>query len=97
MNSKERAFLRGQAMKMPAILTIGKGGVTAEVIAQLDDALEARELIKINVLKNSDLSAKDIAADIAKQAEAEVVQTMGNKITLFRFSKKEGVKHLLLI
>lgn len=76
---------------------IGKNGVTEEVIIQLTEQLQAHELVKINVLKNSDFSAKQIAEAVAESAGAEVVQVLGNKITLYKVSTKDGVKHLLEI
>lgn len=76
---------------------IGKNGVTDEVITQVEEQLQAHELIKINVLKNSDFTAKEIAEGLAESAGAEVVQVLGNKITLYKVSTKDGIKHLLEI
>ena len=95
MNSKERAKLRSIAMNMQPTSHIGKNGITETVIQAIDEQLEAKELIKIVVLKNSDFSAKDIAQDIAQDTNSEVVQVLGQKITLYRFSNKDNIKHIL--
>lgn len=95
MTTKERAKLRSIAMTMQPTTHIGKNGVTEEVATQLSEQLQAHELVKINVLRNSDFSAKDVAPIIAESVGAEVVQVLGNKITLYKVSTKDGVKHLL--
>ena len=95
MTSKDRAYLRGIAMKMEPTAQVGKNGVTDTLIKQIDDQLEAREMIKVSVLQNSDLDAKAVANDIAAETNAEIVQVLGFKITLYRVSKKDKIKHLL--
>lgn len=90
MTSKQRAYLRGLANKIDAIFQIGKNGINDNLIKQLDDALEARELIKITVLENSPDTVREAAEDIAGNIKAEVIQVMGNKITLFRQKKKDS-------
>lgn len=97
MTTKERAKLRSIAMTTQSTTHIGKNGITDEVINQISEQLQAHELIKINVLKNCDFSAKEIAGEVAEAAGAEVVQVLGNKITLYKVSTKDGVKHLLEI
>ncbi|MDE6967909.1 MAG: ribosome assembly RNA-binding protein YhbY [Clostridia bacterium] len=96
MTSKQRAYLRSLAMTMSPIINIGKNGVTDSVIAEVDNLLECKELIKISVLNNSDLEAKDVANFLAENTKATIVQTVGNKITLFRVSKKDDIKHINL-
>lgn len=90
MTSKQRAYLRSLASKIDAIFQIGKNGLNENLIKQLDDALEARELIKITVLENSPDTVREAAEEIAGKIKAEVVQVMGNKITLFRQKKKDS-------
>ncbi len=97
MTTKERAKLRSIAMTMQPTTHIGKNGVSEEVLVQIEEQLQAHELIKINVLKNCDFTAKELAAELAESAGAEVVQVLGNKITMYKVSTKEGVKHLLEI
>lgn len=90
MTSKQRAYLRGLANGIDAIFQIGKGGVSDVLLEQLDKALEARELIKISVLETAPGSAKELAEEIASGTNSVVVQTVGNKITLFRQRKKDS-------
>ena len=95
MNSSQRASLRSLAMKMQPTTHVGKNGISETLIKQIDEQLESRELIKVAVLQNSEFSAKEIAEELAQSVNGEVVQVMGSKITLYRVSKKSGVKHLL--
>lgn len=89
MTSKERAYLRGLANSIDAIFQIGKGGISDNLITQLSDALEARELIKISVLETAPANAKLLGNEIANLTNSILVQTVGNKITLYRARKKD--------
>ena len=90
MTSKQRAYLRGLANTIDAIFQVGKGGISDNLIKQLSDALEARELIKISVLETAPDSAKDLGIDLAEATNSELVQVVGNKITLYRPRKKDS-------
>jgi len=90
MTSKQRAYLRGLANTINAIFQIGKGGISDILLEQLNNALEARELIKISVLETAPGSAKELAEEIAIGTNSVVVQTVGDKITLFRQKKKNS-------
>ena len=87
MTSKRRAYLRGCAMTMDSILHIGKAGVTPEMTESVREALEARELIKINVLKNCMYDIREMAELLADRTHAEIVQVIGRRIVLFRQAK----------
>lgn len=87
MNSKQRAYLRSLAMTMDPILQIGKSSLTPDVTEAVSEALEARELIKVNVLKNCLDDTRAIAEALAERTRSEVVQVVGRKITLYRESK----------
>lgn len=89
MTSKQRAYLKGLAMKLDTIFQIGKSGVTDEICNQLLNALNARELIKIKILETCPTNVKETASLIAEGTGAEVVQTIGLKIVLFRVSDNE--------
>ncbi len=90
MTSKQRAYLRGLSNRIEAIFQIGKNGINDNLIKQLDDALEARELIKITVLETAPDSAKSLSFEISEKTNSIVVQVIGNKITLFRQKKKDS-------
>ena len=90
MTSKQRAYLRGQANTIDAIFQVGKGGITDVLLKQLDDAIEARELIKVTVLESAPGSSKELAEKLAQGSNSVVVQTVGNKVTLFRQKKKNS-------
>ena len=93
MTTKQRSKLRSLAQTIEPIGQIGKGGVSENMLKGLSDALDARELIKLTVLKNSDDEARFLADDIAAELNAEVVCTIGHKIVLYRRSDK-NIKHI---
>ena len=84
MTSKPRSYLMGLAMKIDPIFQIGKVGVSPELTNGIDEALQARELIKITVLKNCLDEPKAMAAILAERTQSEVVQIIGRKIVLYR-------------
>ena len=88
ITSKQRAYLRGLANELPAIMQIGKGGLTDNLVKTCSDALEARELIKLHVLENSGYSPKEAIAALAEALGAEPVSATGKKIVLYRASEK---------
>ena len=88
MTSKERAYLKSLANKVPALYQIGKEGIGENMVAAINDALEARELIKVHVLENALAEAKDLAAELAEKTNAQVVQVIGRKAIIYRRSKK---------
>lgn len=86
MTSRQRAYLKSMAMTMDPIVQIGKAAMTPEITKSVDEALEARELIKIHVLKNCFADTREIAATLAERTRSEVVQVIGKKIVLYRES-----------
>lgn len=95
MTSKQRAYLKSLAMKMDPIMQIGKATVTPEITKAVDEALTARELIKLNVLKNCVADPRDIGQLLAERTRAEVVQVIGKKIVLYRENSKKKDKIVL--
>lgn len=89
LTGKQRSYLKSLANSIEPLMQIGKGGITENVLKQIDDALTARELIKINILSNSMLEAKDAANEISESLRAEYVQSIGNKFVLYRESKEK--------
>ena len=88
ITSKQRSYLRSLAHNIDPVVYIGKAGVTENVIKEVDQALEARELVKVKIQEGCELAAKDVANDILPQLEAEFVQAIGRKFTLYRESKE---------
>ena len=86
LTSKQRAQLRSMASQMDTIMQIGKGGIGDTLIATVGDALEARELIKLRVLENCDLTVREAAEELAAATGAEVVSVIGTKCILYRES-----------
>ena len=82
MTSKERAELKTQAMKLDSIFQIGKASLTPAMVNAVKDALHARELIKVSVLKNCLDDPHEIAQVLAERTGSEVVQVIGKKIVL---------------
>ncbi|MBQ9314547.1 MAG: ribosome assembly RNA-binding protein YhbY [Clostridia bacterium] len=86
MNSKQRAYLRKLAQKIEPIFQIGKIGISDNQIEQLNNALEARELIKITFLDTIPDDKETIANEIASKTNSQIVQIVGKKLTLYRKS-----------
>ncbi len=84
LTSKQRAYLRGLGHVQPAIFQIGKGGINENMIKQLNDALEARELIKISVLETALMSAREACDELCRALGAEAVQCIGAKVVIYR-------------
>ncbi len=89
LTSKQRAYLRAMAAPMDTIFQVGKGGVNDNMCEQISNALEARELIKLRVLDNCDLNAKEAAEIISGETNSDVVQVIGTRFVLYR----ESVDH----
>lgn len=87
INSRQRAQLRGMANQLDVIVHVGKGGISDNLVTQVNDALEARELIKGKVLDNSLLTAREVCDELCKLCRAEPVQTIGSKFVLYRESR----------
>ena len=94
MNSKQRAHLRSLASNIEPIFQIGKASLTENQIKSIDEALEKRELIKISVLRTSDMDADEIMAELCENLGATEVCTIGNKVIIYRRSKSDKIKHI---
>lgn len=92
MTSKQRAYLKGLAMTMDPILQIGKSSLTPEFTASVDEALTARELIKINVLQNCADDPRTLGEVLAERTHSQIVQVIGKKIVLYRPGKGDKKK-----
>lgn len=89
LTSKQRAQLLGMASTEDTIIIVGKGGITENVVAQVKDALTARELVKGKVLESSLLTAREACEALAEACKAEQVQCIGSKFVLFKRNEKE--------
>lgn len=90
MTSKQRAYLRALANKLDSIFQVGKNGLNENLIKQIDDALEARELIKFSILETAPEDNYSIANALASSTNSFLVQIVGNKVTLYRARKKNS-------
>lgn len=92
MTSKERAQLRAQANTLEPIIQIGKEGMSDNLIAQIDDTLDVRELIKIRVhLETAPMAPKEFANELATALGADVIQVIGGIIVLYRQADPERI------
>lgn len=86
LTGKQKRFLRAEAHHLKSIFQVGKDGVNENMIKQLNDVLEKRELIKVNVLQNCLEDKHEVAEAIATQTNAQIVQIIGNQIVLYKES-----------
>ncbi len=96
MTSKQRSYLKGLAMEMDSIFQIGKSSLTPEVTEAVNEALQARELIKITVLKSCLDDIREISRVLAERTRSEVVQVIGRKIVLYKPAKDEQKRKIIL-
>ena len=94
-NSKQRAYLKSLAMTITPIFQIGKSSLTPELTQAVDEALAARELIKISVLQNCLDDPRQMAEMIAERTHSQVVQVIGRKIVLYREGKDDKKRIVL--
>ena len=91
MTTKQRAALRAMCNAMKPVLQIGKDGITDNLVKQCWDALEARELIKVNVQKNAPFgSAREACEALCARVHAEPVQTIGSRFSIYRQARENS-------
>ena len=96
MTSKQRSKLKSIAANLSPVTQIGKGGITENLLNTLSEALEAREIIKVNVLQNAEADADTIAQNVAEFLGAEVVYVIGRKAVFYRRSSRKDFEHIEL-
>jgi RNA-binding protein len=89
LKPKQRQYLRGLGHSLNTLVQVGKEGLTDRAIASISKTLDDHELIKINVLETAELSREEAAEKITAALKAEIVQTLGRKILLYRKNNKE--------
>jgi RNA-binding protein len=87
MTSKQRSYLRSLATSLDAVFRIGKDGVTPELTQGIDEALTARELIKVSVLESYPIEPAEAAETVGGRTRSEIVTVIGKKFVLYRKSK----------
>ena len=96
MTTKQRADLKSLAMTMEPIFQVGKNSITPELVGAVSEALAARELIKISVLKNCADDPRELAQILAERTRSQVVQVIGKMIVLYRPAKEEKDRKIVL-
>ena len=96
MTTKQRAYLKSLAMNIEPVYNIGKASITPEFTEGINEVIEARELIKISVLKNCADDPKELAQILAERTGAELVQVIGKKIVLYRQAKNKEKRKIEL-
>ena len=97
LTSKQRAQLRGMASTLDTIIQVGKDGIGENLIAQVNSALEARELVKGRGLENSMLTAREAAEQLKIPTRSEVVQVIGSKFVLYRMQHDKTRRKIELV
>ncbi|MDD4189135.1 MAG: ribosome assembly RNA-binding protein YhbY [Eubacteriales bacterium] len=87
ITSRQRKYLRSHANDLRPLLQIGKSGINPNLVKQLDDALEARELVKASVLQSAPDSVEEISRRLSEMTGSELVQVIGNKFVVYRESR----------
>ncbi|HCN75351.1 ribosome assembly RNA-binding protein YhbY [Pseudolactococcus plantarum] len=95
LTGKQKRYLRAQAHHLTPIVQIGKGGLTNEIKTSIRNALDARELIKVTILQNSDADIDDVAAEI-EEMSFDVVQKIGRILVVFKVAEKRENRKISL-
>ena len=96
LTSKQRSKLKSLAANLSPVGQVGKEGIGENMLKSFSDCLEARELIKINILENADGVPREIGEQLAERLGAECVIVIGRKAVLYRRSNKNGIEHIQL-
>lgn len=88
LTGKQRSHLKSLAHNLDPLFQLGKNGLSENFIKQVDEALEARELVKINILNNSSMETEELSRELVEQLGAEFVQNIGNKVIIYRESEE---------
>jgi RNA-binding protein len=94
LTGKQRSYLRSMGNTIEPIVQIGKDGIDDGIINQIDEALEAREIIKITVLRNSLIDAREACEEVCSETGADPVQVIGNRFIVYRRSKEKPIIEL---
>lgn len=89
LTGKQKRFLRSKAHHIQPIFQVGKGGVNSNLVKQVEEALEARELIKVSVLQNCEDDKETVAEELSTGSKAELVQVIGSTIVLYKESNNQ--------
>ncbi|BAK94590.1 ribosome assembly RNA-binding protein YhbY [Tetragenococcus halophilus] len=89
LRGKQKSFLKSQAHHLQPIFQIGKGGLNDQLIVQIGEALEKRELIKVSLLQNTDEEASEVASILEEKLDCQVVQIIGRVLVIFKISNQE--------
>lgn len=94
LRGKQKRFLRAQANHLQPLFAVGKNGLTQTWLAQLDGALDKRELIKVSILQNADETTGDVKEFIEQNSDIQVVQEIGRVLVLFKVSSNPKLREL---
>lgn len=94
LRGKQKRFLRSQAHSMKPIFQIGKEGINQQWLNEVSDALEKRELIKVNILNNSLLESAEVEEYIQENSNIQVIQKIGHVLVLFKRSNNKNYREI---
>lgn len=89
LRGKQKRFLRAQAHDMSPVFQIGKNGLSESVVTEYVDALSKRELMKVQLLQNTNVTPKEAAEFIEAHSEITIVQVIGNVLVLYLPAEEE--------
>ena len=95
ITTKQRSVLRGMANGVKPTVTIGKSGLTPNILKEIEVGLYHKEMVKIALLPSCEITAKEAAEQVRDALNADVVQCIGKKAVFYKYSEKEGVEHLV--
>ena len=95
LDKKDRQKLITIAQTLEPLLILGKNGLSDNVLTEMEDILDAREILKVRILRSCEVTAREISEIAFEQLSAETVTHLGNVVVLYRRSTRDKVKHIL--
>lgn len=89
LTGKQKRYLRSLGNVMDPIVFVGKNDINENLIKQLDDVLISRELVKVRVLKNSNMTVDEVAEELSLDTSSDIVQIIGQNFLLYKMNPKE--------
>jgi RNA-binding protein len=95
ITSRERAIIKSKSNTLKPSVNIGKGGLSDNIIEEIETVLFHNEIAKINVLKSCQSTAQELLEQVCERIGCESISQLGNKFVVYKRSDKKDIEHIL--